>query len=76
MGESSQANHKTGKGKCNKSDDYCWNFNRGLVCKYGAKCKYIERCSYCDKPSHGRNTCLKLKDKGQAPSPWKEGAGK
>ena len=31
----------------NKSD-YCWNFNKGVPCKFGAKCKFIERCKYCD----------------------------
>ena len=40
--------------------DYCWNFNRGLKCKYGAKCRFIERCSYCDNGSHGLNACQKL----------------
>ena len=43
----------------NKSD-YCWNFNKGVPCKFGARCKFIERCKYCDSPSHGVNACIKL----------------
>ena len=46
----------------NKSD-YCWNFNKGIPCKFGSKCKFIERCKYCDSPSHGVNACLKLQKK-------------
>ena len=46
----------------NKSD-YCWNFNRGVPCKFGSKCKFIERCKYCDSPSHGVNACVKLQKK-------------
>ena len=46
----------------NKSD-YCWNFNKGVPCKFGAKCKFIERCKYCDSPSHGDNACVKLQRK-------------
>ena len=40
--------------------DYCWNFNKGVRCKFGARCKFIERCKYCDSPSHGVNACQKL----------------
>ena len=44
--------------------EYCWNFNKGLVCKYGKKYRFIERCSYCDSDSHGIVKCNKLeKDK-------------
>ena len=43
----------------NKSD-YCWNFNKGVPCKFGNRCKFIERCKYCDSPSHGVNACQKL----------------
>ena len=46
----------------NKSN-YCWNFNKGVPCKFGAKCKFIERCKYYDSPSHGVNTCQKLQKK-------------
>ena len=46
----------------NKSD-YCWNFNKGVPCKFGPKCKFIERCKYCDSPSHGVNSCFKLQKK-------------
>ena len=31
----------------NKSD-YCWNFNKGVPRKFGAKCKFVEKCKYCD----------------------------
>ena len=48
--------------KRNKSD-YCWNFNKGVPCKFGSKCKFIERCKYCDSPSHGVNACTKLQKK-------------
>ena len=50
----------------NKSN-YCWNFNKGVPCKFGSKCKFIERCKYCDSPSHGVNACTKLlkKDNGK-----------
>ena len=43
--------------------DYCWNFNKGVPCKFGAQCKFIERCKYCDSPSHGVNACNKLQKK-------------
>ena len=46
----------------NKSD-YCWNINKGVPCKFGARCKFIERCKYCDSPSHGVNACVKLQRK-------------
>ena len=46
-----------------KKPDYCWNFNKGLVCKYGKKCRFVERCSYCDSPTHGVNACTKLEEK-------------
>ena len=46
----------------NKSD-YCWNFNKGVPCKFGAKCKFIERCKYCDSPTHGVNSCSNCKRK-------------
>ena len=46
-----------------KKSDYCWNFNKGVPCRFGNKCKFIERCKYCDSPSHGVNTCVKLQKK-------------
>ena len=46
----------------NKSN-YCWNFNKGVPCKFGPRCKFIERCKYCDSPSHGVNACTKLQRK-------------
>ena len=57
---SNSSNHKC-------KSDYCWNFNKGLVCKYGKKCRFIERCSYCDSDMHGIVKCNKLeKDKKPA----------
>ena len=46
-----------------KKSDYCWNFNKGVPCKFGAKCKFVERCKYCDSPSHGVHACHKLQRK-------------
>ena len=43
-----------------KKSDYCWNFNKGVPCRFGTKCKFIERCKYCDSPSHGVNACNEL----------------
>ena len=57
----------------NKSD-YCWNFNKGIPCKFGAKCKFIERCKYCDSPSHGVNACHKLQKKEGPYNSQKSGA--
>ena len=48
--------------KRNKSD-YCWNFNKGVPCRFGSKCKFIERCKYCDSPTHGVHACQKLQKK-------------
>ena len=48
--------------KRNRSD-YCWNFNKGIPCKFGSKCKFVERCKYCDSPSHGVSACVKLQRK-------------
>ena len=49
--------------KKQKGDDYCWNFNRGIPCKYGKNCRFWERCSYCDSVNHGLNTCSKAEKK-------------
>ena len=59
----------------NKSD-YCWNFNKKVPCKFGAKCKFIEMCKYCDSPSHGVNACVKLqkKENYRAPSNAQNGS--
>ena len=46
-----------------KKVKYCWNWNKGIKCKYDAKCHFIERCSYCDSPNHGLDTCVKAKKK-------------
>ena len=61
-GSISSNNNGSMQVKRNKSD-YCWNFNKGIPCKFGAKCKFIERCKYCDSPSHGVNSCFKLQKK-------------
>ena len=55
-----------------KKSDYCWNFNRGVPCKFGTKCKFIERCKYCDSPSHGVNNCVKLLKKSEVSKPAQE----
>ena len=49
-----------------KRSEYCWNFNRGVKCKFGNKCKFIERCSYCDSGAHGIYACSKRKKQGEA----------
>ena len=65
------SNNAVGNNGQKKKSDYCWNFNRGVPCKFGNKCKFIERCKYCDSPSHGVNACNKLQKKmetgGNAP---------
>ena len=43
-----------------KKSDYCWNFNKGVPCKFWNKCKFIERCKYCGSPLHGVNSCQRL----------------
>ena len=50
------------QGRRNKSD-YCWNFNKGVPCRFGAKCKFIERCKNCESPTHGVHACHKLQKK-------------
>ena len=45
-------------------NDYCWNWNKGVKCKFGAKCRFIKRCSYCDSPTHGIHVCFKAQKKG------------
>ena len=51
-----------GGGGKKKEPDYCWNWNKGIPCKYGKKCHFVERCSYCDAATHGVNQCPKLID--------------
>ena len=46
-----------------KKPDYCWNFQKGIDCRYGKRCRFIERCSYCDSPNHGVFACKKLEAK-------------
>ena len=46
-----------------KKADYCWNFNKGLKCRYGKKCKFVERCSYCDSTAHSVYASPKLDKK-------------
>ena len=43
-----------------RKSDYCWNINKGVPCKFGARCKFIERCRYCDSSAHGKHVCPKL----------------
>ena len=45
--------------------DYCWNFNKGVKCRFGNRCKFIERCSFCDSGAHGLHACPKAKEKKQ-----------
>ena len=45
---------------------YCWNFNKGVPCKFGSKCKFIECCSFCDSPAHGLIGCPKADKKDMA----------
>ena len=54
-----------------KKGGYCWNFNRGVKCKYGSKCKYKERCSYCDAINHGVNICPKITQREHSPAATK-----
>ena len=54
----------SGNGKFkHKKSDYCWNYNRGVKCKFGSKCRFIERCSYCDSGAHALFNCPKKKQK-------------
>ena len=58
-------NINNGNGTQNKRKKQvcCWNFNKGVPCKYGKKCRFIERCSYCDSSEHAVLSCPKLVDK-------------
>ena len=57
-------NNNSGGGHAGgRKPQYCWNFNKGIKCKYGKSCKFIERCSYCDSSSHGVNICSKVGNK-------------
>ena len=58
-------NQMAGNGQHKKKSDYCWNFNKGVPCKFGKKCRFIERCRYCDSPAHGIHVCPKLEQKKQ-----------
>ena len=60
-----QGNQGNQSGAKRKASDYCWNFNKGIPCKFGARCKFVERCKYCDSPSHGVNNCFKLQKKNE-----------
>ena len=61
---SSGGGHSNGQsGK--KKPDYCWNFNKGIPCKFGKKCRFVERCSFCDSPAHGIHVCPKLEAKSK-----------
>ena len=43
--------------------DYCKNFNKGLVCRYGKKCRFTERCSHCNSADHPLIKCPQLFNK-------------
>ena len=58
----SQSNSDNKKGT--KKSRYCWNWNKGMKCKFGNKCRFMERCSYCDSNSHGLYNCPKAQKKG------------
>ena len=60
--QSSSGSNHNGQGGKRKSD-YCWNFNKGVKCTFGARCKFIERCSFCDSPNHGIHVCPKVEAK-------------
>ena len=53
----------TTQSKKGKKNIHCWNFNKGIKCKYGNQCRFIERCSYCDSPSHPIIQCPKIDKK-------------
>ena len=55
--------HPGSSKKSGKKPEYCWNFNKGIKCKYGKKCCFVEHCNYCDLPAHGVNVCTKLDGK-------------
>ena len=57
----SAGNNKSGGKK--KKVTYCWNFNKGVACRFSPKCKFVERCSYCDSGAHGLHACPKLDNK-------------
>ena len=64
QGNRSNQNQNNNQGGKKKGvPDYCWNFNKGIPCKFGRKCTYMERCKYCDSPNHGVYVCPKLKNK-------------
>ena len=66
LGWTGQGNKGNGGGTprgVRRKTDYCWNFNKGIKCRYGSKCKFTERCSYCDSASHGVHACHKLDKK-------------
>ena len=71
---SSYSGHATNKGvgstnsasgSKKKKPDYCWNFNKGIKCKFGKGCKFIERCSFWDLPNHGIHVCPKAASKNE-----------
>ena len=62
-GKSNGSGSSNNNGNKKHKSDYCWNFNKGLACKYGKKCRFVERCSFCDSESHGVVKCPKLEKK-------------
>ena len=61
----SNQNYGGGKGQPRKSRKsiYCWNYNKGIPCKFGRNCKFIERCSFCDVGDHSLYNCPKADKK-------------
>ena len=65
---SANSNYNNSSGQSKKVDDptkptYCWNWNKGVKCRFGKKCKFIERCSYCDSGTQGLHQCCKAKER-------------
>ena len=59
-GSKTSNNNNSNNNGFKKKPDYCWNFNKEVPCKFGARCKYIERCKYCDSAAYGVISCPKL----------------
>ena len=61
-----KANNANKNSAGRKKSYYCWNWNKGVKCKFGSSCKFIERCSYCDSPNHGIHVCPKAQSKKES----------
>ena len=58
-GGNNNNNNKNSGRKGKRKSDYCWNWNKGIPCKFGKNCRFIERCSFCDGGNHGLYNCHK-----------------